>query len=74
MIETQRNTPAKLVGFIFSSQSTTVGTWHQWSDREHNFAPQLILETVPEPATGCMAIAAALGLAMVRSRKSHLVA
>lgn len=71
LLETQRNTPAQLVGFVLTSASTSVGTWHQWSDREHNFAPQLILETVPEPTTACMAIAAGLGLALVRNRKNN---
>lgn len=68
MVETQRTTAAKLVGFVLSSQSTSLGTWHQWSDREHTFAPQLILETVPEPATACLALTAGFGLTLLRRR------
>lgn len=69
MVEAQRNTASKLVGFVLSSASTTVGTWHQWSDREHGFAPQLILETVPEPSTAVFVILASAVAGLVRKRR-----
>ena len=70
MVETQRNSTSKLVGFVLSSASTSVGTWHQWSDREHNFAPQLILETVPEPSTAAFLILASAVAGVVRKRRN----
>jgi hypothetical protein len=69
LVEAQRNTAAKLVGFTLSPSTTSSGTWHQWSDHEHGFAARLVLTTVPEPAAILFAFMAALGTVILRIRR-----
>jgi hypothetical protein len=54
-VEGRRNSAEKLIGFLLNPNSTNSAIWHQWSDHESGFAPQLVLTTVPEPS--CLLIA-----------------